>query len=79
MITPDAFVAMRSAKAELVEMAIDVAIEEAGRSGKTTVEVVVKTDWIDGLEQALRAYRHAGWKITHYTSGSNVTLRFEVP
>ncbi len=78
MISPDAFVAMRSKEAELVEIAIDAAIDEAGRAGDGDVVVTVKPEWIRGLEQVLRAYRHAGWKVTHYQSGADVVLRFEV-
>lgn len=78
MIEPSTFIAMRSANAELVEIAIDAAIEEAGRAGKLAVEVPVRADWSDGLEQVLRAYRDAGWHVTPYTSGGGVVLRFEV-
>ncbi len=78
MITPNDFVAMRSEEAKLVELAIDEAIGEAGLAGRTEVDVTVKTEWINGLEQVLHAYRHAGWKVTHYQSGGDVVLRFEV-
>jgi hypothetical protein len=77
MTTPDEFVAMRSATAEAIELAIDVAIQEAGREGKLDVEVTVKPEW-RGLEQVLRAYRHAGWKVSHYMQGLEVVVRFEV-
>lgn len=77
MTTPEQFVNMRAPSAYAIECAIDKAIEEAAEQGRLDVEIKVEADW-RGLEQVLRGYRRAGWKVTHYMSGLDVLLKFEV-